>query len=141
MEMHWALRDKRDDRRRRLCAWSRHDETPAECVIELTADGRDYLVVDDPGDDETREGWELLHLVLREAGQQLTRKQILQGWPAHRPPNEATLWRWLQLALQRRQILQLGAGLKGDPFRYQLPDRDLPYHPDPFESLGLASFL
>jgi hypothetical protein len=119
-----------------LCAWSRHDETPREQVIELEPDGRDYSVVEDVGDEEFQQGWEMMHLVLSEAIEKLTRPQIVKKWPAPRPPSEVTLWRWLERAVERRLVLQEGQGRKGDPYRYWLPGRELPWYPDPLESLG-----
>src|SRR5262245_55058143 len=42
----YAAPDEPD--RRRLLAWSRHDATPRQLLVELTADGADYVPADDP---------------------------------------------------------------------------------------------
>ena len=43
-EMHWYDRASDADRRRRLMAWSRYDETPRQLVIELNEAGTDYAL-------------------------------------------------------------------------------------------------
>jgi AAA domain-containing protein len=42
IEMHWQGEPSETDRRRRLYAWSRHEETPRQLVIELNPAGTDY---------------------------------------------------------------------------------------------------
>src|SRR5262249_22289768 len=42
IEMKWHARPSEDDRRRRLLAFSRYEETPRQLVVELSADGTDY---------------------------------------------------------------------------------------------------
>src|SRR6185436_12753895 len=44
MEMSCYRRARSRDRRRRICAYSRYPETPRHVIIELNADGSDYLV-------------------------------------------------------------------------------------------------
>jgi hypothetical protein len=45
IEMEYYSQPDDLDRRRRLLAFSRHDETPRHLLLELQADGRDYLVL------------------------------------------------------------------------------------------------
>jgi hypothetical protein len=47
MEMTCYRRARSRDRRRRICAWSRYAETPRHLLLELNADGGDYLVRSD----------------------------------------------------------------------------------------------
>lgn len=52
MEMTWCAHAADNDRRRKILAFSRHDQTPRQRVIELNADGTDYLVHGSFQDDE-----------------------------------------------------------------------------------------
>jgi hypothetical protein len=137
MEMHWVRQEQDADRRRRLCAWSRHEETPRERVIELSADGRDYRAIEQGVDAEFEQNWEHIQVLLACAEQQLTRKQILAAWPTRRRPSDTAMWRWLERAVQRKLVERAGQGHRHDPHRYQLPHRDLPWFLDPLELLDL----
>ena len=120
---HLAAGDEGDenDRRRRLWAFSRYAETTRRLVIELTADGTDYVARDDVSADDFEEGWGRLRVVLEDAGHKLTRKQILGEWPQDDPkPEASTVWRWLDRAVQLGQVLRDGTGRKNSPFRYWL---------------------
>ncbi len=120
-----------------MLAWSRHDETPREQVLELTEDGRDYRVLEIQ-DEETERGHGLLFGLLEVADSKLTRRDILTSWPERRRPHEATLHRWLERLVDRRLILAEGTGRRNDPFRYWLPGRDhLTWQPDLMMQLGL----
>jgi hypothetical protein len=81
--------------RRRFIALSRHAATPRHLLLELNAEGTDYLPVATAApDDETL--WEPLRLVLEDAPQKLTRQDILDEWPPDfERPERTTLWRWL----------------------------------------------
>jgi AAA domain len=108
-----------DDRRRRLRAWSRHEETPRSRVIELTADGRDYLVGEEP---EGQIDWKVVSLILRAADRKLSRREILTAWPADPKPDDVTLYRWLERAVAEGKLQRDGHGRRGRPFRYGLPE-------------------
>ena len=104
-----------DDRRLRLTALSRHEETQRHLVIELTADGADYQSLGDFAPDPFGQGLEVLHGVLEDADQRLTRRQLLKHWPQDFPaPDETTLWRRLDRAVHD------GTGRKNAPYRYCL---------------------
>src|SRR5207244_6739697 len=45
VEMHWSGRAASENRRRRLEAWSRHEETPRRVLVDLNDAGTDYAVV------------------------------------------------------------------------------------------------
>jgi hypothetical protein len=112
------------DRRRKLFAWSRYDQTPRERVIELSSDGTDYFEsrFDSP-EDRNQEYLEIVQHLLANPPRQLTRQQLLTHWPADLPtPHPTMLWKALTRALKRGQLLQEGSGRKSDPFRYYLPE-------------------
>ena len=50
MEMSYVAAPEAPDRRRRLRAYSRHDDTPRDLTLELTADGTDYQERETPLD-------------------------------------------------------------------------------------------
>jgi hypothetical protein len=81
VEMHWYTRGAEADRRRRLVGWSRLEGTPRQLVIELNAEGTDYLAHGDFAEDEYGPGWEALRAVLGHAPDKLTREEILRAWP------------------------------------------------------------
>jgi hypothetical protein len=122
LEMTWYGRPTDLDRRRRIEAYSRHAETPRRLVIELTADGTDYLGHGDWGDDALGPSWELLRGLLA-AGQPLTRQEILARWPVSvlPVPDGVTLWRWLERLAAEGQVRRDGLGRRNNPYRYGLP--------------------
>jgi hypothetical protein len=138
LELSWHARGDVDDRRRRLLAWSRYDETPRERSIELTADGRDYRLCLPPAEDEYEAGAALIVALLRESiGLMRSRRQLYEAWPQRPKPARVTLWRWLDRAAARKQICQEGSGTRVDPYRYWLPGDHAEWRPDPYEVLGL----
>jgi hypothetical protein len=144
MELDGRRPGAADDRRRRLRAVSRYEGTPAERLIELTADGTDYALVADAGSEEFVGGWAVLRTVLEDARRKLTRRQALEAWPEDYPkPAVATLWTWLERAVAAGLVAREGVGRKNAPFRYWLPGREgelweLPPLPElePLEPLG-----
>jgi len=119
------------DRRRRLVAFSRHEQTPRHLLIELAADGRDYVVRQGGVDAALGESWQATVDVLTVAHRKLTRQEILDGWPPDYPkPDATTLWRWLRRALAKGVVRQEGTGRPGDPVRYWLPAREDLMRPD-----------
>jgi AAA domain len=121
IEMHHAASDP-DNRARRLYARSRHAATPRHLLMELSADGTDYVRLHDAEDEGFHEHWDVLRMVLEDAPKELTRQQILDDWPADfLKPARPTLWRWLGRAVAGGLVLSDGTGRKTDPFRYWLP--------------------
>jgi hypothetical protein len=119
------------DRRRRLLAFSRHEETPRHLLIELQADGTDYVVLQSGLEAALGDSWPALLDVLSDACTKLTRQEILDRWPPdYSKPDSSTLWRWLGRAVAQGLARQLGTGRPGDPFRYWLPARELMMRPD-----------
>jgi hypothetical protein len=136
IEMHWYAEAESTDRRRRLLAWSRHEETPRRLLIELNADGHDYLVVEEPEDEPDEPLHEALWQVLEQAMTTLTRKQILDEWPEdERKPAPVTLWRVLDCCVDRDEIKREGAGTKSNPFCYWLPSLEEKWQTDPLSRL------
>ncbi len=124
IEMHPYSRSSPFDRRRRLRAWSRHEETPRQRVIELTADGTDYLAHGNQADESFADNWNLLRAILAAAPGKLTRREIHERWPPGSPkPTEATLWKWLDRALAQGLVLREGSGRKNEAFRYGVAER------------------
>ena len=127
LEMRWFARPTDPDRRRVIEAYSRHEETPRRRVIELTADGTDYVSHGALCEDDFAPNWEIVHSILAAAGGALTRREIRQRWPTDRPrPDETTVWRWLERVVGEGLVEQVGLGRRNDPFRFQLaaPEHD-----------------
>jgi hypothetical protein len=124
IEMRHYRRAGDGDRRRRLQAFSRFDATPRQLVIELAAEGTDYLAHGDFLAEEFTRGWETLKGVLAEAEWKLTRQKIAQRWPSLPPPADATLWRWLNVATERGLVCRDGSGSRASAYRYWLPGQE-----------------
>lgn len=115
-------------RRRKLFGWSRYDETPRQLVIELSPDGTRYERLAD-GTDDFHANWDVVSVLLGSAAGPLTRQQIQAAWPAGMArPHEATMWRWLERAVELGLAVRLGKGTKTEPFRYgvEVPQYDQP---------------
>lgn len=130
LEMSWYTEAGDSDRRRTVRAYSRHQETSQHLVIELSADGRDYLVRSVLEHEEGFEEWETVKHLLEDADRKLTRLQILERWPRELDrPDKGTLWRWLDRAAKQGLLCQEGSGRSDDPFRYFLAERLPLLHP------------
>jgi hypothetical protein len=131
MEMGHYTHPEDPDRRRRLVAFSRYDETPRHLLMELEADGSDYTLLQTGPDETLPDNWQGVLSVLDEAYTKLTRSEILANWPEDfQKPDASTLYRWLDRAVAQGQVRQQGSGLRRDPFRYWLPERDELMRPD-----------
>jgi hypothetical protein len=124
------------DRRRRLLAFGRFEDTPAHRVIELSADGTDYLVHAVVEDEEWAQTWPVLLLILEDATRPLTGRAILERWPEdHPPPSRPTLARLLKEGAKRGHLLRDGKGRCNDAFRYWLPGHETRWENDPIYRL------
>jgi hypothetical protein len=136
VEMRWYDNADKDDRRRRLLAWSRHEETPRELIMELNAAGTDYSSVTEPEDDEMQGTRSSLWHVLERARTKLTQKQIREQWPCGDPkPAVAYLSRLLGRAVERGEVKRQGEGTKTNAYRYWLPSLEEKWQKDPMAKL------
>jgi hypothetical protein len=99
-------------------------------VVELNADGTDYLAHGDFAEDEFGPGWAALRGVLQHARDKLTREEIRRAWPeGEAVPSHATLWRWLERALAEGR--GDGHGQKSQPYRFWLAEKEAEWAADP----------
>jgi hypothetical protein len=104
--------------RRKLTAWSRYRETPRQMLIELSPDGQTYTRLAEASE-EFHTGWDAVAQLLTAAATPLTRHEIRANWlPGTPKPHDATLWRWLDRAVDLGLAERTGRGTKYDPFRY-----------------------
>lgn len=104
--------------RRKILGWSRFHETPRQMLIELSPDRMTYARLEDAGDD-FHTHWQTVCMILAAAGEPLTRQEIRTQWPEGMPkPNSATLWRWLDRAVEMELAGREGNGTKTVPYRY-----------------------
>jgi hypothetical protein len=107
-------------RRRKLTAWSRYDETPQQMLIELSPDSLTYERLADTSDD-FHTNWDTVALALAGAAAPLTRQEIRGVWPPGvAKPHDATLWRWLDRAVELGLAERSGRGTRNEPYRYGL---------------------
>jgi hypothetical protein len=125
MELAYLRRPRSRDRRRRICAYSRYVETPRHLILELNAEGTDYLVRSDAIGSPLVRPWPEIHYILASASDRLTQQTILERWPVEgNLPDRSTLSRWLARATRQGVVCCRGSGYRGDPFRYWLPGRE-----------------
>jgi AAA domain len=105
-------------RRRKLFGWSRYTQTPREMLIEISEDRTRYERLAD-GSEDFHTHWDAVRRVLGSAAGPLTRQQLVALWPTDSVrPHEATLWRWLDRAVELGLVERVGKGTKGEPYRY-----------------------
>jgi hypothetical protein len=132
VEMNWYGKPEDEDRRRWLRAYSRHEETRRHLIVELTAAGDDYLARQPLADGAADESSQVVFMVLEDASERLTQRQILEWWPDDfRKPDPTTIWRALQRGVEQGLIRQTGTGRRNDPRRYWLPSQEIYFHPGP----------
>ncbi len=124
IEMSCVKRLRSPDRRRRLRAYSRKDETPRHLVIELNAAGTDYAVHATEAAGKPVQRWAEVEAILANAITKMTHKEIIERWPEDRaPPDRSTLYRWLRAAVDDSRLCCAGTGDRGDAYRYWLAER------------------
>jgi AAA domain len=130
-EMSWHTRTDDEDRRRWLRAYSRYDDTRRRLILELNPEGTDYLVRQ-PGQEESgAECWDVICMVLNDARERLTRREILEEWPEDfSKPDSTTIWKLLNRGIEQGKIRKRGSSRKYDPFRYWLPEKEEDFKPD-----------
>jgi hypothetical protein len=134
LELHPVRNAATDDRRRWLRATSRHKETPRRILFEWTADDADYRICNSALDEDFARGWRPLRIVLEDADNKLRRVDILENWPPDFvAPSKATLWRWLDRAVDEGLVLREGEGRCNSPFRYYLAEKIVQWLDDPLQ--------
>jgi hypothetical protein len=126
-----------EDRRRRLRAYSRFEETPRRLVMELSADGTDYQAID-PGEPALGpRQLDQLRALLESAPAKLPAVDLLLRWPAEPVPRLRTLQRLLNRAVAEGHVCRDGTGRRHDPFRYWLLGQEERWARDPLAFVEL----
>jgi hypothetical protein len=87
-------------------------------------------------EDEYAKDLQVLRMVLEDADNKLTRREIRAAWPQdYQKPPDTTLWRWLEKAVAQGQVRKDGSGRKNDPFRFWLPEQEEQWRQDPIRCL------
>jgi hypothetical protein len=141
IEMRRGRRGARDDRRRKLQAFSRFPETPRQLAVELNPAGSDYLALGTFEDPAFADTWRGLERVLAEAPHKLTRRELRKHWSGPRVPDDSTLYRWLDRAAAEGLVRVSGLGTRRDPLRYWLPAREAEWRQDPFACLHMPELF
>jgi hypothetical protein len=131
IDLRWFHRPGEADRRRRLIALSRFEDTPRQLVVELNAEGTDYVSHGSGAEVEFADQWRLIQDILQPAPYKLTRSAILDQWPTADRPDPATIYRWLSRAVQAGLLCQDGDGTRTSPFRYWLEENEERWRLDP----------
>jgi hypothetical protein len=131
LEMRFYPRAADDDRRRWLQAQSRFPETPLQKVIELSADGTDYVSRGTFHEEEFTARWEVLRPMLAEATWKYTRREVRRRWPGEERPDMVSVGRWLERAVEMGLLRKDGMGKRNRPYGYWLPEREEAWRQDP----------
>lgn len=125
MELSYYHRARSSNRCRRVCAYSRYEETPRHLVLELDGDGTAYLLRTDTQGKLLVRSWPEVYYILGRATQKFTQQAILDRWPVEDSrPDRSTLARWLQRATQQGLVCCSGTGFRSNPLVYWLPERE-----------------
>jgi hypothetical protein len=123
IEMYRTSSHHARDRRRRLSAYSRHDETPSTIVIELNTEGNEYLMLGEKGELGFERAWPIVKDILEHAETwgYMSVLDIRRKWPAgFAPPAQRTVQDWMKKAWENEMVEHTGEGHKKDPYRYCL---------------------
>jgi hypothetical protein len=132
LEMSYVAGAESPDRRRRLRAYSRHEDTRRDLTLDLTADGTDYLERESPLDPELGDTFQAVRMALGSLSIPMTQDRILDFWPEDFPkPKRSTLARVLLRAVNDGLLTRLGKGFRYTPYEYQLPRLPAPADPPP----------
>ena len=105
-----------DDRRRRIVAYSRFEETPRRLLLELNREGTDYTAL--PPQAASSHDLTVLDLIHR-SDRPVTAAGLRQSWPDETTrPDVTTRRRWLAHLVEQDLIVRIGSGRKSDPWRY-----------------------
>ena len=111
-----------NDRRRKIRAYSRFDETPAEVVIELTGNG--YQLVGSTGD-ANRDDRQNMMVEILAGAEWSTADDVRAQWPegAISKPGRRMTQIDLNHGFDAGRWQRQGKGKKGDPYRYKFDSR------------------
>jgi hypothetical protein len=124
LEMRRHNAEDSNDTRRVLKAYSRWDETPAEMVIELDKENGQYRAVGTKSDARASDRMAVYMELLPTTDLGLTPEEIREAWPTSGIPRSSvkTIARDLDQAVTDCKVRCIGAGKRGDPKRYSIPD-------------------
>ncbi len=121
LEMSYVAGPEENDRRRRLRAYSRYDDTRRDLTMELTADGTDYQERESPLDRDLGDTWQVVRRILEDIPMPLTQDRILTFWPDDFiPPKKSALARVLLRGVTDGFLVRHGDGIRNGPYEYQL---------------------
>jgi hypothetical protein len=103
--------------------------------MELASDATDYLECGSFQEEEFSRNWRRLQPVFETAPHKLTRLDVCRRWPHDKPPDKISLRRLLERAVDLALLRKDGAGLRGKPFRYWLPQQEEVWRQDPLACL------
>ena len=109
-------------------------------MIELTPGGTDYVSRGTLVEGEFAARWDVLQVILATAEQKFTRLDVAQRWPG-KPPEESSLSRWLDRAVDLGLLRKDGRGQKGHPYRYWLPEREAAWRRDPLAIIRMPELF
>jgi hypothetical protein len=120
LEFRRYAENERTDRRRVLSAWSHWEVTP-ELVVELRADGSEYIACGDKGDVKEQDIQKAILEILPNELPGKNYEEIVKDWPSDSVPTKKTLLAALKDGLDgeagplwQRQ----GKGVSGSPWTY-----------------------
>ena len=122
VELRRFKAEDKNDRRRKLHAYSRYEETPAEVVIELTDDG--YQTIGTTADASRDDRQQVIGEVLSDQ-EWLSPQEIGEQWPEDTipKPGKRTLQQDLKSGYETGRWDRTGQGAKGDPYKYKFDSR------------------
>jgi hypothetical protein len=105
-------------RHRVLKAHGRHHDTPAELVIELSEDGKEYRVTGTGAESRLESVITTISEILPLTAPGMTRLEIVKEWPEDTVPRKERLLEALAHGVTVNFWHRDGRGVKGDPHRY-----------------------
>ncbi len=121
LEMRRYQAGKRDDRRRVLTGYGRHEETPGEVVIELTEAG--YIRLGDRQELANLDLVGILRDILPAEPPGWRQEEVVANWPVPVKPARQRLTEALHHGAEVGLWQQDGEGRKGSPFTFWRVDR------------------
>ncbi len=128
LELKRASKLASDANCRVIQAQSRRAEVPARLAYEWNPTTGEFTVTTDAKRRQFDENWQTVHNILKERTDAISLKEILEYWPDDvEKPSRPTLYAWLALAGESKDVRRQGRGTSNDPWRYRLPNEDDEY--------------